>query len=276
MAARANARAFRGWRIIPRMFLVPRGASCPRPSSGRACRPGHLRAGGAPAAGASRGGAGQRPRRRGPRAHVHPVGAGQLLHRRGRRRQRHWIAGTSSTGRARTTGPRSPLGAPEPRATPIWCSPPRGLAVSWRPLRPIRRTWDGPILLLGVQTVEDASSRPGAVSTASWSPTTAAAGTTPLAGRSTPCRRSSTRSAIGSLSCSIRGSVPARTPTRRSPSARTPSSSAALRLRPGPGRAGGRPPRHADTASRVRPQARQRRLQEPPQAQPRRPRPHPG
>ena len=91
-----------------------------------------------------------------PGAHVHPVAAGQLLHRRGRRSERHGISlvpdrlahggdlDLSSLRRARAAG-----------YTHLLITPPRA-GRSWKPLRRIRKSWDGPILLRGVQTARDA------------------------------------------------------------------------------------------------------------------------
>ena len=66
-----------------------------------------------------------------------------------------------------------------------------------------------------------------AASTASSSPTTAAARSTARSPRSTPCRRSPRRSATTSRSSSTAASAAAPTCSRRSPSAPTPSASAA-------------------------------------------------
>ena len=90
---RANATAFRQWRIKRRRTAQPPG---PRSVHDRSrdphARPGSLRTGRRADAGTPGRRSGQRPRRRGPEAHVHPLHSGRLLHGRGGCGQRRGIA----------------------------------------------------------------------------------------------------------------------------------------------------------------------------------------
>ena len=77
--------------------------------------------------------------------------------------------------------------------------------VTWERLEWLRGTTSLPIVLKGILHPDDAARRASAASTASSSPTTAAARSTARSPRSTPCRRSSRRSATSWRSCSTAG-----------------------------------------------------------------------
>ncbi len=157
VAARANARAFRRWRIIPRMFLDRAerdlstnvlGTRMPAPvvfapvgRQGLAHPDGELASTRAAAALGL--------------TYIHSAQAGSSIEEvaaangaGSRWYQLDWPdddgPDTSALRRARVAGyTHLLLTFPGPRD-------------SWKPLRLIRRSWDGPILLTGIQTVEDA------------------------------------------------------------------------------------------------------------------------
>jgi isopentenyl diphosphate isomerase/L-lactate dehydrogenase-like FMN-dependent dehydrogenase len=156
-AARANARAFRGWRIVPRMFLdraerdlnaTVLGTRMPAPVI------------------------------------LAPVGRQRLAHADGELASARAAAGlqltyvhsahsSASVDEIAAAGGTSPrwyelewpgdddLGVGRLRraraagCTHLLLTPPRP-GQSWTPLGPIRRAWDGPVLLTGIQTVRDA------------------------------------------------------------------------------------------------------------------------
>ena len=67
--------------------------------------------------------------------------------------------------------------------------------LNWRDIDWVRSLWPGKLVLKGILDVEDAKLAARPASTASWSPTTAAASSTARARRSRRCRRSP--SAVG-------------------------------------------------------------------------------
>ena len=100
-------------------------------------------------------------------------------------------------------------------------------ALTWDDLAWLRELTSLPILVKGIQHVDDAREAARAASTASSSPTTAAARSTARSPRSTRCRRSPPRSATSSRSSSTAASAAAPTCSRRWRSAPTRSASAA-------------------------------------------------
>ena len=90
--------------------------------------------------------------------------------------------------------------------------------LSWDDVDWFRSVWNGPIVIKGIQTVDDAGSPPTSASTPSPCPTTAAGNSTTLRRRSTSSPRSPTRSAVASRSSATAACAGAATSSRRSPS----------------------------------------------------------
>jgi L-lactate dehydrogenase (cytochrome) len=156
-AARANARAFRRWRIIPRMFLdraerdlstTILGARMPAPvvfapvGRQRLAHPDGELASSRAAAGLGL-------------TYIHSARASHSIDE---------VAAAGGTGSRWYQLDWSRDGDPDLRSlrraraagcTHLLIAPPRP-GRSWRPLRPIRRNWDGPILLRGVRSATDA------------------------------------------------------------------------------------------------------------------------
>ena len=273
-AARANARAFRGWRIIPRMFLdraerdlsatilgtrMPAPVICAPVGRQRLAHPdGELASARAAAALGL--------------TYIQATRASYSIEE---------VAAANGTGSRwyQLDWPRdddldvdSLRSARVAGYTHLLITPPRP-GQSWKPLRLIRKSWDGPILLTGIQTVRDAKLAAkrrfdGIVVSNHARP--ARRRRDRVSRRAAADRRRSRRSTLGLVRLRnphrpghLQGAHAGR---RRRPG-RPP-----VRLWPGPGRASGCHPRPADTARRVRPHSRRRRLQKPPRPQARLPR----
>ena len=156
-AVRANARALSAWRIVPRMFIdraerdlstTVLGVAMPAPvilgpvGKQALAHPDGENATAKAAAGlgltyvhSSRS---SRPSRRSP--WPRPPARG----------------GSAWTGRARTAPTPRCSRARGSRGAPTSCSRPREPGKGWEALAAIRKAWDGPIVLSGIQTVPDA------------------------------------------------------------------------------------------------------------------------
>ena len=156
-AVRANARALRAWRIVPRMFIdrderdlsaTVLGVAMPAPVI--------LGPVGRPGPGAPRRRGRDRPGGRGPGAHVRPLVAFEHVGRGRRRGRAHRLAvvrpGLAGRGRPR---PALLTRARLAGCTHLVLSPPQP-GKGWAALAAIRKAWDGPIVLGGIQTVPDA------------------------------------------------------------------------------------------------------------------------
>ena len=155
-AVRANARALRAWRIVPRMFIdraerdltaTVLGDSMPAPVI---LGPVGDRPWRTPTA---------RPRPPGrPRPWSSPTSTRRNRARRSRRSPRprpRARGGSAWTGRRDGARPRAASRARLAGCTHLVLSPPQP-GEGWTALAAIRNAWDGPIILGGIQTVPDA------------------------------------------------------------------------------------------------------------------------
>ncbi len=156
-AVRANAEALSAWRIVPRMFIDRAARDLSTTVLGvDDAGPGHPRPGRGPGHGAPRRRDRHRPGGSGAGAHLRPLVAREQVARGGRRGR----AGRPAVVRPGLAGGDGPDPVLLTRARASGCthlllSPPQP-GQGWEPLAAIRKAWDGPIVLGGIQNVPDA------------------------------------------------------------------------------------------------------------------------